>query len=98
MRGLVPEQLRARSRDRRNRHENIKAKRPEPARQRTAEWQQPERVQSDVTEVSVQQRVGEKSPDFRTNAVVDRVRKQRRAITRGDEREREQHLLVDRLG
>ena len=94
---LMGQQMGRGSRNRRHGKEGIKAKRSEPAGQRAAERQQPQAVEADVAEVGVQQRIGEKGPDLRTDAVVDRVREQRRALARRNEGEAEQHLLVDRL-
>src|SRR5262245_65644816 len=41
-----------------------KARRPEAARNRAAKWQQPNRIDNEMGPVSVDQRIGDESPDI----------------------------------
>ncbi len=61
---FMGEQMRQRAGRGRHRHEDEEPDRAEPARQRAAERQQPQHVESDMAEIGVQQRIGDEGPDL----------------------------------
>ena len=71
---LMGDEMRQRAGHRRHRHEDEKPERAKAARQRTAERQQPQHVETDMADIGVQQRIGHKAPDLRTGTAgeIDR--------------------------
>ena len=103
---LVGDQVRQRAGRGSHRHKNEKPQRVEPPRQRAAERQQPQHVETEMAEIGMQQRIGDEAPDFRAGAAGKIDRQQRRIVAFGNEAEhvdgpvfhlrRQKHPQMDR--
>src|SRR5258708_836834 len=70
-----------------DRHEDEEPDRAEATRDRASERQQPQDIETDMAEVSVQQRIGQKGPDLGAGAAGKRRREQRRVVAPRNEAE-----------